>query len=114
MKVKSIATRITIPIVLVILVAGIITVEVVRRTFQKTLTVALKEKGMSVCKYLAVTSLEPVLADNEENLQQILQERMQAGLHRTQIDGKDWSSGIYWVRLESGTQAVMRKIVCIK
>ena len=61
MKVRSIGTKIIIPIVLIILVAGIITVEVVRRTFQKTLTVALREKGMSVCKYLAVASLEPIL-----------------------------------------------------
>jgi PAS domain S-box-containing protein len=73
-KIKSIGTKIIIPIVLIILVSEAITVEVVRWSFLKTLTVALKEKGISVCRHLAVASLEPILVDDGLYLQQLLNE----------------------------------------
>ena len=78
MRLKSIGVKITVPVVFVILITGIATIVIVHRTLQRTLIVALEEKGTSVCKYLAVASLEPVLVDDERYLQQLLSENKQS------------------------------------
>lgn len=72
LRLKSIGTKIMLPMVFVILITGVANITVVQRNLQKTLAISLKEKGFSVTKHLAVASLEPILIDDRQYLHELL------------------------------------------
>jgi len=72
-KIKSIGTKITFSMIFIVLVTGFATISAVQITLSKTLTVALKEKGLSVCRSLAASSLEPILVEDQLELRGLLE-----------------------------------------
>ncbi|MEE8382062.1 MAG: hypothetical protein V3R78_09360, partial [Thermodesulfobacteriota bacterium] len=77
-KLKSIGTRITFSMIFITLVTGFATISVVQITMSKTLTAALKEKGLSVCKNLAASSLESILVEDRIELRELLEKHKEA------------------------------------
>lgn len=77
-KLKSIGTRITFSMIFIILVTGFATISVVQITMSKTLTAALKEKGLSVCRNLAASSLESILVEDLIELRGLLEKNEEA------------------------------------
>jgi len=77
-KIKSIGTKITFSMIFIILVTGFATISAVQITLRKTLAVALKEKGLSVCRNLAASSLEPMLVQDLIELRGLLENNKEA------------------------------------
>ena len=70
---KSIGIKIMAPMVFVILITGIATIAVIQNTLKNNLTLALKEKGVPVAEFIALSSLEPILVEDMQTLQELLE-----------------------------------------
>ncbi len=64
--------------IFITLVTGFATISVVQITMSKTLTAALKEKGLSVCRNLAASSLESILVEDRIELRELLEKHKEA------------------------------------
>lgn len=66
------------PMVLVVLIAGIISVAAIQHLLSQTLTVALKEQGAAMCRSLAASCIDPLLLDDTPQLRSILAQEKNA------------------------------------
>lgn len=75
---RSITAKMIVPMVLLVVVVGGISVAAIQHMLSRTLTVAFRETGAATCRSLAAACIEPLLLDQREKLEAILTKEMQA------------------------------------
>ena len=75
MKIRSLRTKITIPIVIVILITGFCIIVVEQTLLEETFTRALLDRGIADTKHLAAASVDAILAGDDQFLQNLVEEK---------------------------------------